>query len=290
MRLAVTDIGSNAIRFHVARYTTHENQVYSKRLEHIRFPLRLGKDVFSKGKITRKSEDRFLKLMQTFRLLIDLYEVEDYMICATSAMREATNGQEIAQKAQMLFGLTIRVISGEEEANILANAIMPHLDHNHYLHIDVGGGSTELNVYVNHQKIAAKSFRIGAVRNMDYNNERIFFEMKNWITENTEYLRNPLTAIGTGGNINKIFELSETPKGAPMSLERGEQIISELLKYSSKERERVFNLNRDRADVIVPASHIYFNIMRYAQIHQILVPNVGLKDGMLYLLYKQQNQ
>jgi len=290
LKLAVTDIGSNAIRFHVARYTEHDNQIYTKRLEHIRFPLRLGKDVFSKGKITRKSEDRFLKLMQTFRLLIDLYEVKDYMVCATSAMREASNGQEIADKVQMLFGLSVNIISGEEEAEILARSIVPHLDENNYLHIDVGGGSTELNLYSNYQKIASKSFRIGGVRSIEHDNSEVFMMIENWIQTHTKSLKNTITAVGTGGNINKIFELSKTSKGEAMNLQRGEQIRTELLQYTPKERERLYSLNKDRADVIVPASQIYFNIMRYANIDQILVPNIGLKDGMLQILYERQNQ
>ncbi len=289
MKLAVTDIGSNAIRFHVARYTQYENQIYIKRLEHIRFPLRLGKDVFSKGEISRKSEDRFLKLMQTFCLLIDLYEVEDYMVCATSAMREASNGQELADKVQMLFGLTIDIISGDKEAEILSRSIVPYLDENNYLHIDVGGGSTELNLYVNYQKIASKSFQIGGVRNLDGKNSKVFFDIKNWIKANTQSLKNTITAVGTGGNITKIFELAQTPAGKPLPLHDAERIRTELLRYTPKERERLYSLNKDRADVIIPASQIYFNIMRYAEIDQILVPDVGLKDGMLQILYERQN-
>ena len=146
-KVAVVDIGSNAIRFQLSRITTYEGLPMIKKLEYVRFPLRLGHDVFSKGYILPETEAKFLKLMRTFQLLLELYEVEDYMICATSAMREAENGKEIAQKVLKEIGLKILIIDGDEEADLVNTAIVSYLDDRNCIHIDVGGGSTELNLY-----------------------------------------------------------------------------------------------------------------------------------------------
>lgn len=212
MKLAAVDIGSNAIRLQITHVTHHQEQINFKKLEYVRFPLRLGKDVFHSKKISEESKEKFIKLMKAYKLLIDLYEVDDYMVCATSAMRESENGRAIAQEVKQDIGLKIQIIDGNREADLINIALWNYIDHKPYLHIDVGGGSTELNIYQNRQKIASKSFKIGSVRALDHKESpKVWKAMKTFIQENIDK-RHAITCIGTGGNINKVFELSKPRK------------------------------------------------------------------------------
>src|SRR5687768_1428371 len=163
MKLAAIDIGSNAIRFQVSTVLDNAPSLVFKKLEYIRFPLRLGHDVFSTGRISDKSIGKFKKLMKAFRLLIELYEVEDYMFCATSAMRESENGLDLVNQVQEEIGVPIHIIDGNREAEFVNRAITSYLSNKTHLHIDVGGGSTELNLYVNGKKIRTRSFKVGSV-------------------------------------------------------------------------------------------------------------------------------
>lgn len=289
MKLAAIDIGSNAIRFQVTNVMTYEGQQYFKRLEYVRFPLRLGQDVFKLKKIASKSEDKFIRLMNAFKILIDLYEVDQYYACATSAMREAQNGREIVQKVKELMGLKINIISGEREAELINRVVMEKLGKGTFMHIDVGGGSTELNVIKDGQKIKSESFKIGSVRTIENtSNKAVLKRMSQWIEAQIAGHRGSITAVGTGGNISKIYELSGTrSKLRVMRIESILEVQKHLASHTLEERIFKLHLNPDRADVILPASDIYLHAMKSANIQRIQVPDVGLKDGIMHMLFEK---
>jgi exopolyphosphatase/guanosine-5'-triphosphate,3'-diphosphate pyrophosphatase len=288
LKLAAIDIGSNAIRFQVSTVLAiNETQPLFKKLEYIRFPLRLGHDVFTIGRISDKSKEKFKKLMKAYKLLIELYEVEDYMFCATSAMRESENGLELVREVQEEYGVTINVIDGNREAEMINRAISSFLTDKTYLHIDVGGGSTELNLYYQGKKIKTRSFKIGSVRILEHHDSPIMWEdMEHWIRENVRREYGKVTAVGTGGNISKIFELAKYPAGKSMSLRKVRQLRDMIEGLSIEERIFKLQMNPDRADVIIPASNIYIKVMEWAHANSILVPEVGLKDGIMLHLYE----
>lgn len=287
MKLAAIDIGSNAIRFQVSTVLDSSGKVVLKKLEYIRFPLRLGHDVFSTGRISDASMARFIKLMRAFKLLLELYEVTDYMFCATSAMREADNGQELAQRVYDELGLTIQIIDGNREAELINKAIASYLVDKTYLHIDVGGGSTELNLYVQGKKIKTRSFKIGSVRVLENTDSPIIWEtMQHWVEDSLKLKKGPVTAVGTGGNISKIFELAKQRAGKTITLKKVKDIQTMIEGHSIDDRIYKLQMNPDRADVIVPAGKIYLKVMEWAKASRILVPEVGLKDGMMLYLHE----
>ena len=297
LKLAAIDIGSNAIRLQITHVLEYEESTTFKRLEYVRFPLRLGQDVFAVTEenparcIGPERADKFMKLMHAFKLLIDLYEVDDYLACATSAMREAENGPAIIASVKKKLGLTVEIIDGDREADILNQALFQYLDEGKYLHIDVGGGSTELNVVINKEKVAARSFPIGSVRRLNphVSQDKVWKEMKQWIRQYVKPEYGKVTAIGTGGNINKIFDLSGKVPGKTMALSKVVSVRDFVASHTLEERIHKLRLNADRADVLVPASEIYISAMKWAHATQVLVPNVGLKDGIMQMLY-QKNQ
>ncbi len=288
MKLAAIDIGSNAIRFQISTVLDNSPQVLFKKLEYVRFPLRLGHDVFSTGRISTKSAEKFKKLMKAFRLLIELYEVDDYMFCATSAMRESENGLELVTEVQEQIGVSINVIDGNREAEFINRAISSYLSTKTYLHIDVGGGSTELNLYFNGKKIRTRSFKIGSVRVLEHNDSPIMWEdMEHWVRENVKKSYGKVTAVGTGGNISKIFDLALSKPGKTISIKKVKQIRDMIDSYSIEQRIYKLQMNPDRADVIIPAANIYLKVMEWAHAASILVPEVGLKDGIIFHLYEK---
>ena len=291
LKLAAIDIGSNAIRLQITHVIDYQESITFKRLEYVRFPLRLGQDVFNDemegNRIGPERSAKFLKLMHSYSLLIDLYEVDDYMACATSAMREADNGAALVKQVRKQYGLDIRVIDGDEEADILNSALSQYLTNGACLHIDVGGGSTELNVYVNKEKRMARSFPIGSVRQLSTHRsmEAVWKEMKQWIKTNVKKQYGKVTAIGTGGNINKIYDLSGKPTGKSLFLNKVINVRDFVASHTLEERIHKLQLNSDRADVIIPASEIYISAMKWARATKIIVPDVGLKDGIMQRLY-----
>jgi exopolyphosphatase / guanosine-5'-triphosphate,3'-diphosphate pyrophosphatase len=288
LKLAAIDIGSNAIRFQVSTVLANTDNVpLFKKLEYIRFPLRLGHDVFTIGRISDKSKEKFKKLMKTYKLLIELYEVDDYMFCATSAMRESENGYDIAREVQDEFGVAINIIDGNREAEMINKAISSYLTDNTYLHIDVGGGSTELNLYYQGKKIKTRSFKIGSVRILEHHDSPVMWQdMEHWIRENVKKDYGKVIAVGTGGNISKIFELARLSPGKTMSLRKVKELRDMIASYTIDERIFKLQMNPDRADVIIPASNIYITVMEWAHANSILVPEVGLKDGIMLHLYE----
>lgn len=294
MKIAAVDIGSNAIRFQVSSVLERKDRILFKKLEYVRFPLRLGHDVFGSNRIGKKSIEKFKKLMRTYKLLLELYEVDDFMFCATSAMRESENGREIVRQVKREIGIEIQIIDGQLEAELINQAISSYLDSKSYLHIDVGGGSTELNLFSKGRKIKTKSFRVGSVRVLEHHDSpQVWEEMEAWVKESIGSRKGlgKITAVGTGGNISKLYELSQTKPGKPMSLKRMKDTREMIDAKSMEERIYEMQMNPDRADVIVPASNIYIQVMEWAKSKQMVVPEVGLKDGiLLHLFEKNRNR
>ncbi len=288
MKLAAIDIGSNAIRFQVSSILDNGKRTLFKKLEYIRFPLRLGHDVFATGRISERSIEKFKKLMRAYKLLLDLYEVDDYMFCATSAMRESENGEALANELKEELGITIDIIDGNREAELINKAIISYLTDSTYLHIDVGGGSTELNLFTGGKKIKTRSFKVGSVRVLEHHDQPVMWEdMERWVRENVKSEYGKVTAVGTGGNISKIFELAQLKPHRQMSLKKVREIKEMIEGYSMEDRIYQLQMNPDRADVIIPASDIYIKVMEWGHAKYILVPDVGLKDGMLQFLLER---
>ena len=288
MKLAAIDIGSNAIRLQISHTIQTKGILNFKKLEYVRFPLRLGHDVFSTGKISTQNCKKFKLLMKSYKILIDLFEVDDFMACATSAMREAKNGRELVKEVEEELKFRINIIDGQREAILINNAISSFLDRTkNYLHIDVGGGSTELNIYVKGKKVATRSFKVGSVRRLEHHDSPIIWQnMKKWVISNlADYKK--LIAIGTGGNINKLFEMASVKPGKKVRLSKLEELKEHIAAMPMYERINELQLNPDRADVIVPASDIYISVMQWAHTDAMLVPAVGLKDGIMLYLYQK---
>ncbi|MFT2011440.1 Ppx/GppA phosphatase family protein [Pontibacter sp. 13R65] len=289
MKLAAIDIGSNAARCQITNVFNQNGLVTFKRVEYVRYAIRFGEDVFNTGYISEYKINKFIKLLHSFQLLIDVHDVEHFMICATSAMRTALNSDEVRARVYDAIGMKIQVIDGVTEADLINKVIINFLDDQNYLHIDVGGGSTEFNIYVNRQKMVSQSFEQGSIRHMHgHNSAELWNAMRYWIEENTQkYQLN--RAIATGGNINKIFELAGQSTGRPVTLEQIEAVTARIAATSMEDRLTKLLLNPDRADVILPAAEIYLSAMKWAQLDTMLVPAVGLKDGMLHALYEQHH-
>ncbi len=291
MKLAAIDIGSNAIRFQISTVLENGPKVIFKKLEYVRFPLRLGHDVFATGKISPKSIEKFKKLMTAYKLLIELYEATDYMFCATSAMRESENGYALAEEIEKELGISIEIIDGNREAEFINRAIQSYLSDNTYLHIDVGGGSTELNLYTGGKKIKTRSFKIGSVRVLENHDSPVMWEdMEKWVKDNVKKELGKVTAVGTGGNISKMYELAQLKPHRLMSFKKMTEVRDMIEGHSIEDRIYKLQMNPDRADVIIPASRIYMKVMEWANAKYIFVPDVGLKDGMLLHLYDRNIQ
>jgi exopolyphosphatase/guanosine-5'-triphosphate,3'-diphosphate pyrophosphatase len=292
LKLAAIDIGSNAIRLQISTILESGKKVLFKKLEYVRFPLRLGHDVFSTNSISEKSIAKFKKLMKTYKLLLELYEVDDYMFCATSAMRESDNGEQIAKEVKEELGVEINIIDGHLEAELINKAIASYLHKDTYIHIDVGGGSTELNLFVKGKKIKTRSFKIGSVRVLEHHDSPIMWsDMEKWVKDNLKKEYGKVTAVGTGGNISKIFELAQKKPGQVISIRKVREVKQMIERLSIEQRIYKLQMNPDRADVIVPASNIYVKVMEWSKAQSILVPDVGLKDGiLLHLLEKNVTQ
>ncbi|GAA4350033.1 rod shape-determining protein [Hymenobacter saemangeumensis] len=295
-KLAAIDIGSNAVRCQISAVLLYEGRYRLKRVEYVRFPMRLGEDVFATGEISPAKQDKFVKFLHSLKLLMEVHEVAHYLICATSAMRSAANGGELAERVRQELGMDIKIIHGQDEAFYI-NRVIEHVleDNKHYLHIDVGGGSTEFNIYHNRHKVAAQSFEIGSIRRMQEEEggskdteaqAELWARMEAWVRE---YARkyHVTRAIGTGGNINKIYSLTPAAPGKHVTRRGIELVINRLAGLSMSERVNVAMLNPDRADVIVPAGHIYLSAMEWANVNHMVVPDIGLKDGMLQALFEE---
>ena len=288
MIFAAVDIGSNAMRLLFCRAYDVNGKPHFSKEELIRLPIRLGEDVFLNGKISDKKAEKLITAMRGFRELIKVYDVDGFRAVATSAMRDASNSKEIIDRIKKEADLEVEIIDGKLEAQLVfSNHIEELLNPRHsYLYIDVGGGSTELTLYSNHKVIAAKSFNIGTVRMLLNKVEKDEWEiMKDWIKKST-FGYNPLKAIGSGGNINKIFKMTKKDN-KNISYNKLKGIHDMLNSYTYEERIDLFGLKPDRADVIVHAAKIYITIMKTADIEDIFVPQIGLSDGIVHDLYEK---
>jgi exopolyphosphatase/guanosine-5'-triphosphate,3'-diphosphate pyrophosphatase len=289
MKFAAIDVGSNAVRLLLARVYEKPGEPIVKKESLVRIPIRLGDDVFLKNAITKKKVENLINAMVGFKYLIDAYESLDYAACATSAMREAENGEEIAKEIKKKSGIDLEIVDGRKEAEIIcANHAQQNLNGSgNYLHVDVGGGSTEITVFRKTESITSKSFKIGAIRVLNNLVQKSDWqEMKSWLKENTKDFQ-PITAIGSGGNINKIFRMSHEDDNKPISDKKIKEILDHLNSYSFEQRVMILKIREDRADVIIPAAEIYLSVMRWSSCEKIYVPQIGLSDGLIHILYEK---
>lgn len=297
MKFAAIDIGSNAVRLLFCNVHQPEGITIFKKNSLIRLPIRLGEDSFTTRYISKENEEKLVNAMIAFKHLINVHEPLAYRACATSAMRDAMNGQMVVTRVKRESGIEIEIISGKREAELIyANHIEEQLDDDKsYLYIDVGGGSTECTIFQKRKVVASQSFNIGTIRMLTNKvdaNEWTF--LKDWLSSNVTKINAPLLGIGSGGNINKLHSMAGKKSGKPMSFERLLEIYNELKRHTYKERVELMGLNPDRADVIIPASEIFIYIMRNADIKKIYVPEIGLSDGIVHNLFeeylKKQNE
>lgn len=290
MKLAAIDIGSNAVRLlFINVYETPEGPKYVKDAMY-RVPLRLGEEVFKKGKLSKKKVKDFVYTMQAFKKLMKVHDPVAYMACATSAMREASNAEEIIQKIKKKSDIKITVISGQEEADILfsnhVEQFQPDPNLN-YMYIDVGGGSTELILICKGEKIDRRSFDIGTLRLRDGKvDDKVWLDMEYWLLALRDKYA-PLKAVGTGGNINTIQKYFNKTKSAELSLQVIQDTYEKLNVLSLEEKILQFSLKPDRADVIVPAAQIFIKVMTILNIESVIIPKVGLADGMIHQMFEQ---
>jgi len=290
MKIAAIDIGSNAARLLIVDVIVNKQNVAEfNKVDIIRLPLRLGFDVFENGKVSQLKMEKVVEAMQVFQSLLVFYEVKHLKVCATSAMRDAQNAHEIIKKVEHQTGIKIDIISGDEEAVLVnENHIAENMDKEHgYLYVNVGGGSTDVIFYENGKLRYKKSFDVGTIRLLKnlvteayWNNLKA--ELKANVKSNL-----PLVAIGSGGNINKIFSLSKKKEGKPLSLDLLKKYYADLNIISVEERIHRYKFRQDRADVIVPALQIYIRLMTWANIKDIYIPRIGLVDGLAHALYQE---
>lgn len=288
MKLAAIDIGSNAARLLISEASPNsQGRMDFTKVNLVRVPLRLGIDVFSTGIISPKRAEHLISTIKAYKLLLEVYEVKYLKACATSAMRDAGNSAAILDDVRRETGIDIKIISGQEEASFLYEShIAENLDKSRaYMYIDVGGGSTEVTIFSKNTLVHKTSFNIGTIRLLQQQvTEAQWQYMKDTIKQQIKGL-GPVTAIGSGGNINKVFSLSKRKEGKPLTLDVLKDYYKEFSSFSVEERIHLYNLREDRADVIVPALQIYVNIMRWANAEEIFVPKIGLADGLIQSLY-----
>ncbi len=289
MIFAAIDIGSNAVRLLFTHVYEIKGKVFFEKEELIRMPVRLGEDTFLKGEITKERADKLVSAMKGFKELMNVFNIIAYRAVATSAMRDAINGKEVIERVKKEADLNIEIIDGKTEAaTIFSNHAEEFLDPlKSYLYIDVGGGSVELTLISDKKTIAQKSFDVGTLRmlfgKID-NNE--WDSYKQWIKKNTQGIK-PLNAIGSGGNINKLYKMSGKKESKSLSYDKLKSMQDMLSSYTYEERITILGLKPDRADVIIPATKIFLTAMKYADIEKVYVPQIGLSDGIIHLLYEE---
>lgn len=285
------DIGSNAIRLLVSTVIEQKDRpTQFKKTSLVRVPIRLGEDVFLDGNISLRNASRLIDAMNAFRLLMNTHNITRYKACATSAMREAANGEEVVDIIEEKTGIKIHIIDGEAEAAIIASTDLESLIQNDrvFLYVDVGGGSTELSVFENGEKIASRSFKIGTVRLLNGQvKDEMWEEMKEWIKKETVNFKK-IDVIGSGGNINSIFKHSGKKAGLPLSYFYLVSFYELVKSYSNDERIIELDMNPDRADVIESATRIYLSAMKWSRAKSIYVPKIGLSDGIIKTLYNEK--
>lgn len=292
MKLAAVDIGTNAVRLLVGEVATNHSATFIKKHCYTRVPLRLGEEVFDNGWISEQKLNDFLKVMKSFKLISEVFEVNQLRVCATSAMREAKNAKEVTASIYKHTGLLVEVISGKEEANLIFSAF-PFLRSNAqipYVVIDVGGGSTEISVFEDGKRLAAKSFELGTLRMVKGKTTKTVWEkIRLWVNEQVN-LSVDHEVFATGGNINKAHKILGGKYMEPISLNNLQHLREELYLASIKERVINFQLKPDRVDVIVPALDIYLHVLNALGAEKVVVPKIGLADGIIFDMYMSHHK
>ncbi len=285
------DIGSNAIRLLVVTVIEQEDSdPIFKKTSLVRVPIRLGAEVFLSGKISESSARRMMDSMQAFQLLMKTHNITRFRACATSAMREASNGRQLADRILEKTGLPITIIDGNDEAAIIASTDLKSLiqDDKVFLYVDVGGGSTELTIYANGNCVSSKSFKIGTVRLLENLVEpSVWDQMEAWVKEQTKNFKK-VSLIGSGGNINTIFKKSGKKLGKPLSYQYLSSYYELIKSLTFEQRITELDMNPDRADVVVHATRIYLSAMKWSRAKNVFVPKIGLSDGIVRSLYNEK--
>ncbi len=287
-KYAAIDIGSNAMRLLIANIVEEKGkETQFNKSSLVRVPIRLGQDAFTVGEISEINIQRMVDAMKAFKLLMKVHGVERYIACATSAMREAYNGKEVAELIKKKADIKIEIIDGKREAAIIASTDLHYLLRNDqtYLYVDVGGGSSEFSLFSNSKMVASKSFKVGTVRLLnEMVNDIVWHEIEKWIKAITADYED-VTLIGSGGNINKVFKMSGKLQEKPLSYMYLHGQYSMLNALSYEQRISQLALNPDRADVIIPALKVYINAMKWSGARSIYVPKIGLSDGIIKAMY-----
>jgi len=292
MKFGAIDIGTNAARLLIGE-VVEDSGIYSvKKISYTRIPLRLGIEVFENGFISEKKATEFKKSILAFKLISEVFEVTDMRACATSAMREASNGKEVQQMIKKETGVSIDIIDGNEEANIIFSSFLK-IDYDlnkAVIVIDVGGGSTEISIFEEGEKRKYKSFKVGTIRLLKGKvDDEIWTKIDNWLAKNIESDKD-YTVFGTGGNINKMHKLMGKKGLEPVLVKELKELHKELQNYSYSKRITKFQLKPDRADVIIPAGQIFIKILKNLNCNQLIVPKIGLSDGMIHQLHSKHKK
>ncbi len=292
MKFSAIDIGTNAARLLVGEVVKESDKSFVKKISYTRIPLRLGDDVFSLGRIDVKKKSNLINTIKAFQIISDIFEVHKLRAVATSAMREAENGSQVVEDIKQGMGIDVEIISGTEEADLILGTFMllGVQEGKPFVVIDVGGGSTEINIFRGSQKIASNSFKVGTIRMLKGKIKKgIWVEINAWISEFI-HSSESYTVFGTGGNINKTHKLLGVESGKPIHIRDMVELNERLKKLTLEERMKQFQIRPDRADVIVPALDIYIRILANFKTSHIFVPKIGLSDGMIYKMYTEENR
>ncbi len=291
MKLAAIDIGSNAVRLLIEEAFESSEKTYFKKISLTRVPIRLGEDVFTTGEISENKAKKLVKVMKAFRLLMEVNDVENFRGCATSAMREAKNGKEVRRLIKKSSKVNLDIISGDEEADLLfgnfASSDFDFEKDKTYLYIDVGGGSTEVTLIKKNERVQSHSFKLGSVRLLKTEISISEWKAAYKVIRDMVQDEKDVIAIGTGGNINRIYKESPHSFGEKIKLREIKKIVRHIESFSYEDRIRKLKLKPDRADVIVPAGKIYTTFMKAANSKEMMVPKVGLSDGIIFKMYEE---
>lgn len=288
-KFGAIDIGSNAMRLLISQVREIDEDIFYKKVGLVRLPIRLGQEAFLKKEISEETIERFINGMKAYQYLLKVHQVESFRACATSAMREAINGEKVVRQILDETGIDIEIIDGKHEAELIFNGhFKDRLEpDSNYIYVDVGGGSTEITILSDEKIVDAKSFKVGTIRLLnDLVSEAEWKKMKSWIKQKTKELDH-LEMIGSGGNINKLYKLTNKTYPRPLLYHELKALKTELSDLTFEQRISKFNLNPDRADVIVLAAEIYYSVMKWSDASILHVPKIGLTDGIVNQLYTE---
>lgn len=289
-KFAAIDIGSNAVRLLISNVFEDGSKTTFKKQSLVRVPIRLGEEAFISQSLSDEKVEDFVETMHAFKHLINVYKPQKHRVLATSAFREATNGPEVVNRVFDETGLRIEVISGSEEAEVIyANGLRENMDaEKSYLYMDVGGGSTELTLFMNHEPVLAQSFNVGTIRLLNKSvADKDWDEMKSWVKLVGEKVPGDVFIIGSGGNVNKYCKLLKKEYGEALLADEIYHLYKRLKSMTTEDRIQELYLNPDRADVIVPAGKIFTSVMKWSGAKIAYVPKIGVSDGLIKMLYKQ---